>query len=78
MNLCCFLVVEKWTPIVLILDHISTSYPYFPATPTTRRRKIPELEYLKLKCTNTMLRQKSCYEGNSETTTKLKTRSLFC
>ena len=22
MNLCCFLVVEKWTPIVLILDHI--------------------------------------------------------
>ena len=22
MNVCCFLVVEKWTPIVLILDHI--------------------------------------------------------
>ena len=22
MNVCCFLVVENWTPIVLILDHI--------------------------------------------------------
>ena len=22
MNVCCFLVVENWSPIVLILDHI--------------------------------------------------------
>ena len=37
MNVCCFLVVENWTPIVLILDHIlqvpPTVYPLYKLFP---------------------------------------------